>query len=148
MNKFLITILSALLLGSIQNIAMADTVDVGHVHLDATTGFTSNHGTYKQFDGIFNYGGNLTLGLSKHLEAFGTVGQDSAYQVVSHARTALPTVLSTSDYSVFVYSGGLKWVLSPAVKFQIEYDQALDPTFIVMPNVLHEVNVQGTVRLF
>lgn len=124
--------------------SMADTVSPG-VHLDLTSGFTSIHGSYKQFDGVFNYGTNLTLGLNKHVELFGNVGGNTAYQVTPLSARRLN---ATGVYNVFVYGGGVKFVLSPNAKVSVGYSQSLDPTFLTTPNFLREVNVQGTLRVF
>lgn len=119
------------------------------LHLDLTTGFSSDNNSYQQFYGTWNYDGTLRLGLNRHLEVNGTLGGDSLYTVTAQSGNLALPALSTPTTTIMTYRLGVKYALSPNMNVQASYGQDGN-SFYVAPstNVVRGFNVQTNVRAF
>lgn len=146
MQKLITAIFAvALLLTSSVGIATAaPKSDVGAIHLDLSGGFASENGSFKQFEGIYNYGGTFSVKLDKKVTGFVYIGGNTATQI-----TTTKFVLPTTSYTTLVYDAGLNFRLSPATSVKFGYGQFLDPASVNgTPNLLHSVSVEARTRVF
>jgi hypothetical protein len=121
------------------------------VHLDVQTGFTSQSGNVKNYQGIFNVQGTLSKNLNSKLSSFVTLGEDrvvrsSGIIAVGNTLVGLPN----AQYGQFEFNVGGKLSISPVTFVKASYGQRPSDLFAsnAQARGIREVNITVGTRLF